>query len=107
MNPSESGVCLGFDIEGKSVFEFFAAEPHRAMKFGGAMGFLGSSGTNLAPEIEVAGGYPWKDLGQAKLVDCGGSRGHVSVVIANVAPEMQFVVQVGTFQSDVFPILDS
>lgn len=93
LHPGETGVSLGFGMEGKSVFEFFAAEPHRAQKFGGAMGFLGSSGSNVAPEIEVAGGYPWKDLGRAKMVDCGGSRGHVSVAIANVAPNMQFVVQ--------------
>ncbi len=57
------------------------------------MAFLGSSGTNIAPEIEVARGYPWKSLGKATMVDCGGSRGHVSVAIARVAPEMQFVVQ--------------
>ncbi len=57
------------------------------------MGFLGSSGTNLAPEIEVARGFPWKSLGKATMVDCGGSRGHVSVAVANVAPEMHFIVQ--------------
>jgi hypothetical protein len=91
--PNESGLTLGFGIEGKSLFDFFAQEPHRAQRFGGAMGFLGSSGTNFAPEIEVARGFPWKSLGKATMVDCGGSRGHVSIAVANVAPEMHFIVQ--------------
>lgn len=93
LHSGETGASLGFGIEGKSVFEFFAMEPHRAQKFGSTMGFMGAPGTNLAPQIEVAGGYPWRNLGKAKMVDCGGSRGHVSVAVANVAPDMDFVVQ--------------
>ena len=93
VHPGETGTSLGHGVAGKSIFEFFGMEPWRAQRFGGAMGFLGSSGTNLAPEIEVARGYPWQSLGKAKVVDCGGSRGHVSVAIAHVAPELSFVIQ--------------
>lgn len=93
VQTGETGLSLGFGTEGKDFFEFLTREPHRAQRFGGAMGFFGSSGSNFSPDIEVARGYPWKDLGKAKMVDCGGSRGHVSVAVANVAPEIQFVVQ--------------
>ena len=93
VDPGETGLTIGFGIEGRSIFDFFGSEPHRAHRFGGAMGFFAASGTNLAAEVEVAGGYPWQSLGKAKMVDCGGSRGHVSMAVANVAPEMHFVVQ--------------
>ena len=93
-DPAKSGVALGNNLaEGKSIFDMLADQPHRAQIFGGAMAFLGAEGTDISAMAEVAYGYDWKSLGKASLVDIGGSRGHVSIAIAQVAPEMSFVVQ--------------
>ena len=38
-------------------------------------------------------GFDWAGLGQALVVDVGESRGHASIAIAEIAPELKFVVQ--------------
>ena len=47
----------------------------------------------VSAESEVGCGYDWKGLGKALLVYVGGSRGHISICVAEVAPETSFVVQ--------------
>lgn len=38
-------------------------------------------------------GFDWESLGQAKVVDVGGSRGHLAVTLAEHFPKLTFVVQ--------------
>ena len=93
-DPAKCGLSLGFNLaDGKSIFDWFGDNPARAEIFGGAMAFLGSEGTDISAMAEVGYGYDWKHLGKASLVDVGGSRGHVSIALAQVAPEMTFIVQ--------------
>lgn len=93
-DPTKSGVALAFNLaEGKSVFDWFGEHPERAQIFGGAMAFLSSEGTEISAMAETAYGYDWRSLGKASLVDVGGSRGHISIAIAQVAPDMSFTVQ--------------
>ncbi|CAG8898854.1 unnamed protein product [Penicillium egyptiacum] len=37
--------------------------------------------------------FDWAGLGKAKVVDVGGSAGHVSIELAKVFPDLEFVVQ--------------
>ena len=93
-DPTKCGVTLAFKLgENKSIFDLLADHPGRAQIFGGAMAFLSAEGADISAMAEVAFGYDWKSFGKASLVDVGGSRGHVSVAIAQVAPDMSFTVQ--------------
>jgi ubiquinone/menaquinone biosynthesis C-methylase UbiE len=38
-------------------------------------------------------GFDWESLGRAKVVDVGGSRGHLAVALAQRFPQLTFVVQ--------------
>ena len=55
-----------------------------------------SSGSGRSPSFLVKG-YPWSSLckgsGTATVVDVGGSKGHVSQMLAQSVPDMKFVVQ--------------
>ena len=93
-SPAQCGAALSNNLaDGSSMFDFFRANPDRAQTFGGAMAFYSSEGTDWAAVAQVAYGFDWNGLGRALLVDVGGSRGHVSFVIAEVARELRFVVQ--------------
>lgn len=47
----------------------------------------------LEPEYLV-NGYPWAELGEATVVDLGGSRGAVSCGLARKYPSLKMIVQV-------------
>ena len=55
-----------------------------------------SSGSSRSPSFLVKD-YPWSSLckgsGTATVVDVGGSKGHVSVMLAQSIPGLRFVVQ--------------
>jgi 6-hydroxytryprostatin B O-methyltransferase len=73
------------------IFEFFETERARMTRFLGNMDNFGSQeGYNIK---HLVNGYDWKDLGRGTVVDVGGSTGHCSFAIAEVAPELKFVVQ--------------
>lgn len=93
-DPAKCGVSLGFNLgEGKSVFNYFGEHPERAAIFGGGMACLSSEGCEISALAQVGYGYDWQRLSKASLVDVGGSCGHVSIVIAQIASEMTFTVQ--------------
>lgn len=79
-------------LKDKTMFEWFAAEPERAIRFGGAMSFLSLEG-GLVNNSQTINNFDWKSLGKAKIVDVGGSRGHVAIGILRSAPELTAVVQ--------------
>lgn len=47
----------------------------------------------LEPD-HVVNGFPWEDLGEATVVDLGGSHGAISVALARKYPSLKLIVQV-------------
>lgn len=81
---------LGHNID-LPMFEFFEKHPARMQRF---LGCMRSVAAGEAYSIEhLAYGYDWKGLGTGVVVDVGGSFGHCCSVIANVAPDLNFIVQ--------------
>jgi hypothetical protein len=73
------------------MFNFFEYHPDRMSRFKGAMSFL-----QTFPGLEnsyVINGFDWASLGEATIVDIGGSHGLVSIDIAKAFPNLRFVVQ--------------
>lgn len=74
-----------------SVYGFFQANPDRAFTFVGSLKALTSH-----PEYDVRyviDNYDWLSLGQAHIVDVGGSRGNISIQLAKNFPTLKFLVQ--------------
>lgn len=74
-----------------SIYEFFEANPDRALSFVGSLKALTSS-----PEYQVShviNNYNSAALGKATVVDVGGSRGNIAAQLAERFPELNFVVQ--------------
>ena len=87
-NASCWNVAHGVDLP---LFEFLETNPVRMTRFLGHMESLGGTeGYNIK---HLLAGYDWRGLGAGTVVDIGGSVGHASFAIAEVAPELKFVVQ--------------
>ncbi|KAI0871506.1 sterigmatocystin 8-O-methyltransferase [Hypoxylon argillaceum] len=87
---NETAFSLAHDTN-MSVYDFFQAHPDRALSFVGSLKALTSS-----PEYDVRhviDNYDWHSLGQARVVDVGGSRGNVSIQLAKKFPELKVLVQ--------------
>ena len=89
--PAESGFSYGHNIVGTPLFQALGADPQRAKIFSAAMASLSEGdGFELSYLVDA---YPWAELGDAKLVDLGGSHGFVCVALAEKFPRLKFVVQ--------------
>lgn len=77
---------------GKSVWDYYDEHPDRARRFASAMRSLTSS---PGQSVEyLANGFPWSSLPQgSKIIDLGGSEGHVSIALAERHKQLKFVVQ--------------
>jgi 6-hydroxytryprostatin B O-methyltransferase len=73
------------------IFEFFETNPVRMTRFLGHMENVG--GTEGYNVKHLIAGYDWKRLGEGTVVDVGGIIGHACFTIAEVVPELKFVVQ--------------
>ncbi|KAB8360730.1 hypothetical protein FH972_024465 [Carpinus fangiana] len=78
--------------EGKTVFEWYGENKDRAVRFGGAMKSI-SMGGGFVNNSATLNSFDWKALGKAKIVDVGGSRGHVSIALLRHCPELTAIVQ--------------
>ncbi|CZR64269.1 related to sterigmatocystin 7-O-methyltransferase precursor [Phialocephala subalpina] len=88
--PRNTGFQVANNTE-DNFFEWFAKNPDRLGRYGTAMAAnAASEGYNVKHVVE---GYAWDSLGEAIVVDLGGSQGHVSVAIAEKYPNLKFVVQ--------------
>ncbi|KAF2237623.1 O-methyltransferas-like protein [Viridothelium virens] len=86
----------GWNIANKTdlpIYEYHASRPALARRFAGAMATF-TQGLGLSPKF-LAEGYPWTSVtgGKGTVVDVGGSTGHISVALAQVAPGLRFIVQ--------------
>ena len=89
--PTESGFSYGHHVVGTTLFQALSGDPARAKLFAIAMASLsGGDGYELSYLVKA---YPWADLGEATIVDLGGSHGFVSIALAEKFPRLKFVVQ--------------
>ncbi|KAG8630305.1 hypothetical protein KVT40_001924 [Elsinoe batatas] len=89
-DPVDCAFGLAFDTR-EPIYKFFENEPERQRRFFGAMEGVGKDpGHDLRHVVQ---GYPWAELGQAKIVDVGGSAGFMSVALAKAHPGLSLVVQ--------------
>lgn len=73
------------------IFEFFETDSARMRRFLGNMAAMG--GQDAYNIKHLVQGYNWRHLDAGTVVDVGGSIGHVSIAISEVAPQLDFVVQ--------------
>lgn len=89
--PSEAGWAFGHNCVGTPMFKVAMSDPARAKRFGVGMASLaGGPGYELAYTAQC---YDWAALGEATVVDLGGSHGFLSVDLAKRFPDLKFVVQ--------------
>lgn len=75
-----------------TVWSYYAKNPTRAKRFASAMKSLASN-QGQSPE-HLATGYPWSSIAEgSRIIDMGGSEGHVSTAIALAHKHLNFVVQ--------------
>ncbi|KAI0192154.1 O-methyltransferase-domain-containing protein [Astrocystis sublimbata] len=74
-----------------SVYDFFQANPDRALSFVGSLKALTSS--REYDVRHVINNYDWHSLGHAQVVDVGGSRGNVAIQLAENFPGLNVLVQ--------------
>jgi len=88
--PTETGVNLAYGTEDK-FFDIIQKDQELAKRFSMAMeAHGGGEGFLVKWTVE---GYPWGSLGEATVVDMGGSQGFVSFAIAEAFPSLKFIVQ--------------
>ncbi|MCJ1311317.1 hypothetical protein MMC25_004988 [Agyrium rufum] len=88
--PNHAGFNLAHGTE-KTVFNELAQYPDRDSRYAAAMGMF-NAGPGFGPEHLVKN-YPFGQLGEATMVDVGGSHGLVSIAIAQNFPALRCIVQ--------------
>ncbi|KAL2005746.1 hypothetical protein VTN00DRAFT_10239 [Thermoascus crustaceus] len=88
--PNKSGWSHYHDTD-KPAWEYYASHPEMARRFAGAMSAF-ANGHGNSPSFLVQG-YPWASIGNGTVVDVGGSKGNVSVLLAQSYPNLRFIVQ--------------
>ncbi|KAJ3566291.1 hypothetical protein NPX13_g7189 [Xylaria arbuscula] len=87
---NETAFTLAHNTD-KSVYDFFQANPDRALTFVGSLKALTSS-----PDYDVRhviDNYDWQSLGHVQVVDVGGSRGNVGIQLAKNFSQLKVLVQ--------------
>ncbi|KAI1400598.1 putative O-methyltransferase [Hypoxylon fuscum] len=91
--PGETGFALS-NKTNKGMFQFFASNPERSLRFAAAMRFF-TQRPGLEPE-RVVNGYHWDKIGKGgsgTVVDVGGSHGKICIELARRFSLLSFVVQ--------------
>ncbi|OGM43310.1 putative O-methyltransferase [Aspergillus bombycis] len=87
---NQTAYNIAIDTE-LSFFNHLAEQPDRQRQFAGFMRSMSRiQGTDAE---KLAQGWDWAALGQACVVDVGGSTGHTSVALARKFPDLNFVVE--------------
>ncbi|PKS06174.1 hypothetical protein jhhlp_007491 [Lomentospora prolificans] len=67
-------------------------EGYRAKEFANSME-AAASASSLGEEDLLKIGYDWASLGEATVVDVGGSNGHAGLILTNAFPNLRYIVQ--------------
>ncbi len=88
MNHAAFNVAFNTDLP---IMRWFGQDPVRGPRFARTMQALTArEGYDIKHAVA---GFDWARLGRGLVVDVGGSYGHASIAIAEVAPELKLVVQ--------------
>lgn len=100
--PNKSGWSLSQHTD-KPIWEYYASHPDMAKRFARSMSAF-SNGVGLSPTF-LTKGYPWSSIGannknnhhnnsgHGTVVDVGGSRGNISIALAQTHHHLRFIVQ--------------
>ncbi|KAJ5092932.1 hypothetical protein N7456_008793 [Penicillium angulare] len=88
--PNKSG-WAHYQNTDEPAWKYYASHPEMAKRFGGAMSAFSNAHGN-SPSA-VADNYPWDAIGKGTVVDVGGSKGNVSVLLAQKYPNLHLIVQ--------------
>lgn len=72
------------------MFDWLGKNPTQAKRFNSAISTLVPSGRASS---FITQSFDWDSLGKGTVVDVGGAQGAVSILLAEVFPELRFVVQ--------------
>ncbi|KAL6715591.1 hypothetical protein ACLMJK_006552 [Lecanora helva] len=87
---NETGFSLAHDTT-DSLYEYHDKHPEKARRFAGAMkAYSERSGQDT---LEALKAYDWGSIQDQTVVDIGGSRGHISMALAQALPSFKFIVQ--------------
>ncbi|KAM3429292.1 hypothetical protein NHJ13734_008232 [Beauveria thailandica] len=90
LDATHTAYNAAFDTDA-SFFEHLSQLPERHRQFAGYMrAVTESQGTGLKQLVD---GWDWEGLGDALVVDAGGSTGHASIALARQYPKLRFIVQ--------------
>ncbi|KAI4213304.1 MAG: hypothetical protein LQ351_004045 [Letrouitia transgressa] len=90
LNECPFSVALDYYKPG-GFFQYTKENPESQRRFFNVMRAVG-----LAPGVDyrhVAKGYDWEGLGNATVIDVGGSAGHLSMALAKKFPKLKFIIQ--------------
>ncbi|KIW32377.1 uncharacterized protein PV07_03929 [Cladophialophora immunda] len=87
-NETAHNIAMETDLP---FFAYLSKNPKIAARLQAAMKFVGGAEeTHTAHLIQM---FDWAGLGEAEVVDVGGSTGHVSIALARAFPNLTFTVQ--------------
>ncbi|CEJ55408.1 hypothetical protein PMG11_01669 [Penicillium brasilianum] len=90
LDTTHTAYNAAFDTD-VSFFKHLGQQPERHRQFAGYMrAVTESQGTGLKQLVD---GWDWAGLGNALVVDVGGSTGHASIALARRYPELTFIVE--------------
>ncbi|KAL9119188.1 MAG: hypothetical protein Q9187_004259 [Circinaria calcarea] len=90
--PNKTGWTVAQNTD-QPMWAYYASHPAMAKRFAGAMATF-ADGPSISPSL-LAKGYPWASIGNGTgtVVDVGGSKGNISVALAQSVPGLRFIVQ--------------
>ncbi|RYP50583.1 hypothetical protein DL768_003928 [Monosporascus sp. mg162] len=88
--PNETGYSLSNNST-ETIYDIYAKDAERAGRWARGMAVF-----SQRPQFSlsyITDHYDWKSLGQAQVVDIGGSQGHVSIALARQFSNLHLIVQ--------------
>ncbi|KDQ13840.1 hypothetical protein BOTBODRAFT_55853 [Botryobasidium botryosum FD-172 SS1] len=85
--PDETAFQLGNNTK-LTLFEHLKRNPDELTQWASSVQSLGD-----AYHSAIINDYPWRELQSRSFVDCGGGQGNLSISLAELLPEAQFIVQ--------------
>ncbi|MCJ1369856.1 hypothetical protein MMC20_001068 [Loxospora ochrophaea] len=87
-NETACNIALATD---KPFFDYVATSPAMSKQFAGYMKNISTmAGLRVT---HLLSGFDWSSLGEATVVDVGGSTGHASIALATAFPNITFIVE--------------